>query len=248
MDFAAAGLLDGLDGEIARRAIQLLEQLAATASASTSCRPPSAEDRLALLPVERVLGGAYTARRSSERTACPAELMIRIRRLLGLPRPGPTTACSPTRTSRPPSRSSCSSTPASPRRRSSRSRACSAKGMSRLGGHDHRGVRADVPAAGRHRGGGRAALRGDGRAADAGARAGARRGVQGPPARSVRRGMIGRAELERPARRRAGRSLSASPTSSASRASAARSSRGARQRRGSARRAGRRRGRARPCG
>jgi adenylate cyclase len=47
-----------------------------------------AEDRLALLPVERVLGGRYTAREIEERTGVPAALMLRMRRLLGLPEVG----------------------------------------------------------------------------------------------------------------------------------------------------------------
>jgi adenylate cyclase len=47
------------------------------------------ENRLALLPVERVLGGTYTAAELEERSALPEGTMARIRRQLGLPQPAP---------------------------------------------------------------------------------------------------------------------------------------------------------------
>ena len=46
-----------------------------------------AEDRLALLPVERVLGGRYTAADIEERSGLPADMVRRVRGLLGLPVP-----------------------------------------------------------------------------------------------------------------------------------------------------------------
>jgi adenylate cyclase len=48
-----------------------------------------AEDRLALLPVERALGGRYTAAQVEDLTGLPAESMIRYQRLLGLPAASP---------------------------------------------------------------------------------------------------------------------------------------------------------------
>ena len=45
------------------------------------------ENRLALLPVERVLGGTYSAAEIEERTGLPAGTMARIRRQQGLPAP-----------------------------------------------------------------------------------------------------------------------------------------------------------------
>ncbi|MEO6857479.1 MAG: adenylate cyclase regulatory domain-containing protein, partial [Solirubrobacteraceae bacterium] len=45
--------------------------------------------RLALLPVDRVLEGTYTAEEIEERTGLPVSTMLRIRRLQGLPRPDP---------------------------------------------------------------------------------------------------------------------------------------------------------------
>jgi adenylate cyclase len=88
MDFEAAGLLDGLDGAERRAREQLLGRLAGDGVSLDELRAAVAEDRLALLPVERVLGGRYTAAEIEERTGLPAELMRDIRGLLGLPEPG----------------------------------------------------------------------------------------------------------------------------------------------------------------
>jgi adenylate cyclase len=49
----------------------------------------AAEDRLALLPVDRLLGGVHSAAEIERLTGTPAALLLRIRRLLGLPRAGP---------------------------------------------------------------------------------------------------------------------------------------------------------------
>jgi adenylate cyclase len=89
MDFAAEGLLDGLDGDerVARQ--RLLETLRDGGLDLDELKAAVAEDRLALLPVERVLGGRYSAREIEQRTGVPAELMLRIRRLEGLPAVGP---------------------------------------------------------------------------------------------------------------------------------------------------------------
>jgi len=79
------GLLDGLEGEdrIARE--RLLRRLSAEGFAFEELKAAIEEDRLALLLVERVLGGRYTAAELEERTGLPAAQMLRIRRLLGLP-------------------------------------------------------------------------------------------------------------------------------------------------------------------
>jgi adenylate cyclase len=89
MDFAAAGLLEGLDGNEREARRQLLERLLADGFGEDELKAAVAEDRLALLPVERVLGGRYTAAEIEQRTGVPADLMIRNRRRLGLPVPGP---------------------------------------------------------------------------------------------------------------------------------------------------------------
>jgi adenylate cyclase len=89
MDFGAEGLLDGLEGDerVARQ--RLLETLSDGGVGLHELKAAVAEDRLALLPVERVLGGRYSAREIEQRTGVPAELMLRIRRLEGLPEAGP---------------------------------------------------------------------------------------------------------------------------------------------------------------
>jgi adenylate cyclase len=89
MDFAAAGLLDGLKGDERAARLELLERLAAEGFTLEQLKAAVAEQRLALLPLERVLGGQYTAAEIAERTGVPAELLVRIRRLLGLPAAGP---------------------------------------------------------------------------------------------------------------------------------------------------------------
>jgi hypothetical protein len=66
MDFAAAGLLDGLEGEERAARQELLERLAADGFSIEDLQAAVAEDRLALLPVERVLGGRYTANELAE--------------------------------------------------------------------------------------------------------------------------------------------------------------------------------------
>ena len=126
MDFAAAGLLDGLEGDERARRLQLLEQPdRRRASRSTSCgrgrRGPAG-----------AAAGRARARRSlqrpevEQRTGLPARALLRIRRLLGLPEPGPTTVFSDEDVEAA-GRSRCSSTPGFSEERSSRSRACSAR-------------------------------------------------------------------------------------------------------------------------
>jgi adenylate cyclase len=85
MDFAAAGLLDGLEGEERAARERLLEQLADAGFSQQELEAAVAEDRLALLPVDRMLQGELTANEIEERTGLPASSVLRIRRLLGLP-------------------------------------------------------------------------------------------------------------------------------------------------------------------
>ena len=89
MDFASAGLLDGLDGKAREQREELLERLVAEGFTLDELRAAVAEERLALLPVERVLGGRYTAEEIAERTDLPLDMLLRIRRLLGLPNAKP---------------------------------------------------------------------------------------------------------------------------------------------------------------
>jgi adenylate cyclase len=85
MDFEAAGLLDGLDGEERAARLRLLQRLVDDGVGLDELRAAIAEDRLALVPVERVFGGHYSARELERRTGAPASLLLRIRRLTGLP-------------------------------------------------------------------------------------------------------------------------------------------------------------------
>ncbi len=89
MDYDADGLLEGLEGEERAARRRLLERLHADGFSEDELVRAVKEDRLALLPVERVLGGTYTAADLEERSGLPAEAMARIRRQLGLPEPGP---------------------------------------------------------------------------------------------------------------------------------------------------------------
>ena len=89
MDFEAAGLLEGLEGEERAARERLLEQLAGEGVGIDELKAAVAEERLALLPVERALGGDRSAREIERETGVPANLTLRIRRLSGLPEVGP---------------------------------------------------------------------------------------------------------------------------------------------------------------
>jgi adenylate cyclase len=89
MDFQAAGLLDGLDGEEREARLDLLERLAADGVGLEELKAAVAEDRLALLPVERVFDARYTATEIEQLTGLPSRLVIQVRRALGLPEPSP---------------------------------------------------------------------------------------------------------------------------------------------------------------
>src|SRR5947209_14892281 len=85
MDWDATGLLDDLDGRERAARAALLDRLHEQGVTLDELRAAVAEDRLVLLPVERLLGGRYTAEEVHERTGLPVELLLRIRRLSGLP-------------------------------------------------------------------------------------------------------------------------------------------------------------------
>lgn len=89
MDFAAEGLLDDLDGDGRAARQQLLDRLAEDGFSLAELKTAVAEHRLALLPVDRVLSGTYTAADVAQRTGLPAELVRRVRRLHGLPEADP---------------------------------------------------------------------------------------------------------------------------------------------------------------
>jgi adenylate cyclase len=86
-DFAAEGLLDGLDGGARASRERLLAELHADGEPLDALRRAVEEERLALLPVERVLGGAarHTPREIAERTGVAVEDLQGARRAFGLP-------------------------------------------------------------------------------------------------------------------------------------------------------------------
>lgn len=85
MDFAAAGLLDGLEGSERQARLELLERLAADGVSLDELKRAVAEDRLVLLPVERALGGELTGEQVAKRAGIPVEQLVRIWRALGFP-------------------------------------------------------------------------------------------------------------------------------------------------------------------
>ncbi len=89
MDFAAEGLLDGIEDERARaERVALLEELVADGVSLDELKEAVAEDRLVFLRVERSLGAArYTAREVAALTGMDPEEGLRFRQALGLPRP-----------------------------------------------------------------------------------------------------------------------------------------------------------------
>jgi adenylate cyclase len=89
VDFGAAGLLDGLEGDDRAARERLLGRLIDEGFTPEELEAAVQEDRLALLLVDRVLRGRYTARELEQRTGLRTAQMLRIRRLLGLPEATP---------------------------------------------------------------------------------------------------------------------------------------------------------------
>jgi adenylate cyclase len=93
VDFEREGLLDGVEGDGARGARrELLQRLLDDGVPLEELREAVAQQRLALVPVERVLRGGgerYTAREVSERARVPLEFLQRYRAALGLGSPEP---------------------------------------------------------------------------------------------------------------------------------------------------------------
>jgi adenylate cyclase len=91
IDFEAEGLLKGTRGKAREARRELLEQLTADGVELDDLRRAVEEDRLALLPVERVLEGEgqrFTAGEVAERTGVPEDFLRRNWLALGLPDPG----------------------------------------------------------------------------------------------------------------------------------------------------------------
>jgi adenylate cyclase len=89
VDFEAEGLLDGLDGAERAARLELLRWLESDGAVLDELKAAAAEQRLALLPLERRLGGQYTALELEQDSGLPASLMLQLRRLVGLPGAAP---------------------------------------------------------------------------------------------------------------------------------------------------------------
>lgn len=92
-DFEAEGLLEDVGDERARRArLELLQTLEEEGFTPEELRRAAAEDRLVLLPLERVLEGEgrrYTPEEVAEQTGVDVEFLGDARRAMGAPRPEP---------------------------------------------------------------------------------------------------------------------------------------------------------------
>lgn len=90
IDFEAEGLLEGLDPKAREARRELLAELADGGVSIEELRGAVSEDRLALLPVERMLEGGgprYTAAEVAERAGIDLEILKSQRGALGLPFP-----------------------------------------------------------------------------------------------------------------------------------------------------------------
>src|SRR4051794_19107096 len=92
IDFEDEGLLEGTRGKSRDARRELLEELEADGVPLEDMRRAVEEDRLALLPVERFLEGGgrrYTLTEIADEAGVDAELLLRLRQAIGLPRPDP---------------------------------------------------------------------------------------------------------------------------------------------------------------
>jgi adenylate cyclase len=91
VDFAAEGLLDGLEGTARAERLALLEQLTDEGVPMSELRRTTATGTVIFLPADRVIVGPerYTAAEVSERSGVETEFLVAARRAMGLPIPEP---------------------------------------------------------------------------------------------------------------------------------------------------------------
>jgi adenylate cyclase len=90
-EFESVGLLDGLDGKEREARLALLRQLVEEGFAVDELRQAAAEDRLGLLPIDRLLAGEpkYTAHEIARESGLPLEFLVALRQAIGLAMPDP---------------------------------------------------------------------------------------------------------------------------------------------------------------
>jgi adenylate cyclase len=91
VDFAAEGLLDGLEGAARAERVALLEQLTNEGVPLSELQRTTATGTVIFLPADRVIVGPerYTAAEVSERSGVEPEFLVAARRAMGLPIPEP---------------------------------------------------------------------------------------------------------------------------------------------------------------
>ena len=89
IDFAAEGLLDGLEGDARDARVELLEQLEADGVSLEELRAATRDGRLLFIGAERVVSGVprYSTREVAERAGVRPEFIMALRRANGLPVP-----------------------------------------------------------------------------------------------------------------------------------------------------------------
>jgi len=87
IDFAAEGLLDGLEGEQRAERVALLQYLDENGVSLAEMRRATGRGTLMFLPAERVIGGRerYTAAEIAERSGVSEEYLMSVLRTMGLP-------------------------------------------------------------------------------------------------------------------------------------------------------------------
>ncbi len=101
IDFAAEGLLDGLEGPHRTERLALLEQLVADGVPLSELRRSTEAGTIMYLPADRVIVSSerYTASEIAELSGIEEDFLIAARRAMGLPIPEPGEPSTPRRSS-----------------------------------------------------------------------------------------------------------------------------------------------------
>lgn len=91
VDFAAEGLLDGLEGQQRSERLELLEGLYAEGVPLGELHRRNADGTILFLAAERTIGGRerYTTKEVAELTGVAEDFLVAVRRAMGLPIPSP---------------------------------------------------------------------------------------------------------------------------------------------------------------